>query len=271
MGLVINTNISSLVAQRSMSLSTTALNKSMEKLSSGLRINKASDDAAGLTISEKMKSQYRGADVGMANAQDAINMLQVAEGDLGIIQDNLQRVRELTVQAANGTNGTDELAAIEAEVTQRLDEINRVAAASDYNGIKLLDGTAGTVNSQVGANTGDTIDISAGFADAQTTLAAAGNYATPGDANAFLASLDTEIQNISSQRSTIGALQNRLESATESQSVRSTNLKAADSRIRDVDVAKESANLMKNQILQQASVSLLAQANQSPGLALSLI
>lgn len=279
MSLSINTNITSIAAQRSLSSNTTNLNKSMQKLSSGLRINQASDDAAGLTISEKFKSQYRGMDVAQSNAQDATNLLSNAEGDLSVIQDNLQRVRDLTVQAANDTNSTAEREAIQAEVTARISEIDRLAESSNFNGIKLLNGdNSAGLSFQIGANSDtDTNQIKATVFDSAKssalgiTTSAGAALGSASAAAAFLDEVDDAIKNVSTRRSDIGSLQNRLDSQVQSLSISSENLKAADSRVRDVDVAKESAKFAKSQILQQASLSILAQANQSPQMALKLI
>ena len=276
MGLVINTNMQSLVAQRSLSENTSSLNTSMQRLSTGFRINRAADDAAGLSISETLRSQYRGADVAKTNAQDAINLLQTAEGDLSVVQDNLQRVRELTVQAANDTNSSSERVAIQGEIQARMDEIQRLSDGSQFNGKKLLDGTAGTLTFQIGANSSSENQVQASvFGDADATALGitmdVDELSTAAKAATFLNHVDSAIANVSERRSDIGSMQNRLESTIESLTITSENLKASESRIRDVDVAKESASMMKSQILQQASVSILAQANQAPGLAMSLI
>src|SRR3989339_355871 len=259
MGLVVNTNVQSLVAQRSLSKSTGNLNSSMEKLSTGLRINKASDDAAGLIISETLNAQHRGADVAKSNAQDAVNLLQVAEGDLSVIQDNLQRVRELSVQAANDTNSSSERTAIQGEITARLGEIDRISDNSEFNGKKLLDGSAGTLSFQVGANSSSENQITADVfgASDHNTLGITTDEATldtAATAAAFIDQVDTALNAVSTRRSDIGSIQNRLGSTVESLSITSENLKASESRIRDVDVASESSKMIKSQILQQASV-----------------
>jgi flagellin len=250
------------------------------------RINRAADDAAGLTISESLQSQENGSQVASDNAQGGVNLLQTAEGDLGIIQDNLQRIRDLAVQAANGTNATTERNAIKDEVGQRIHEISRLAKSSAFNNIKLLDGTQTTVSIQIGANFNATaislnsltIGSPLGRADAtalgvnDTSTGFLDSFFTSSmKASSFIGKIDTAIATISTRRSTIGSLQNRLTSTIDSLAVKKENLAAADSRIRDVDVAKEAANLTKNQILQQASTSLLSQANQAPSVALSLI
>jgi len=281
MSIVINTNVSSILVQRSLQQSTSAISQSLSKLSSGYRITKAADDAAGLTISESLKSQSRGAQVAANNAQTGINLLQTAEGDLSIIQDNLQRIRDLSVQAANGTNGTAERNAIKSEVDQRVNEINRIASASSFNAIKLLDGTSSTLSLQIGTKSdtelnaisltegtnplGDASASALGISDIDSA------FASSSAAGSFISSVDTAISSVSARRSTIGSLQNRLESAITSLNIQYENMSASESRIRDVDVAKEAATLTRNQILQQASATLLAQANQAPAVALSLI
>ncbi len=277
MSIVVNTNVSSLNVQRNLMSATQGVGKSIERMSTGFRINRAADDAAGLTISEGLKSQARGSDVAMSNAQNGINLLQTAEGDLAVIQDNLQRIRDLTVQASNGTYGSAERTAIKGEIDARVEEINRTAGVSKFNQIQLLDGTNSSagLNLQIGAESGsdNKIDIKNALKRATTTALgiASVSLGTATAAATFISSVDTAISNVSKQRSAIGALQNRLDSTIQSLGTRSENLNAANSRIRDVDVAKEAASLSKNQILQQASASLLAQANQAPGIALSLV
>ncbi len=287
MGVIINTNISANIVQRNMTYATDRIGKSIEKLSTGYKINRASDDAAGLTISEGLRAQSQGSKVAMANAQAGINMLQTAEGDLTIIQENLQRIRDLAVQAANGTYGSSERDAIKAEVGQRLKEITRLADSSAFNKLKLLDGNLSSLSLQLGPNyvanaiSLNALDVSAPFRAANAVDL--GIYSTEdasyldnkfistSSAASYISNIDTAINDIATRRSTIGAYQNRLESAVRSLQVKVENLVASDSRIRDVDVAVEAAELTRNQILQQASTSLLAQANQAPSVALSLI
>jgi len=282
MSIVVNTNVSSILVQRSLGHATKSIETSLQKLSTGYRINKAADDAAGLTISESLKSQARGAQVAANNAQTGVNLLQTAEGDLSIIQDNLQRIRDLAVQAANGTNGTAERAAIQSEVQQRVNEINRIADASSFNAIKLLDGTSSSLSLQIGTKSVaslNSISITSGtinpLGNADASALGLGNitnaFASGTAAASFISSVDTAISSVSERRSTIGSIQNRLESAIASLNIQFENMSASESRIRDVDVAKEAAALTKSQILQQASATLLAQANQSPSIALSLI
>jgi len=284
MSIVVNTNVNSILVQRSLSTATSSIGKSLERLSTGYRINKAADDAAGLTISESLRAQARGSLVASQNAQTGINLLQTAEGDLGIIQDNLQRIRDLAVQAANDTNGSAERTAIRAEVQQRLDEINRIAKSSKFNNVQLLDGTS-DVSLQIGANTltsTNSLNVTGGSdvnpLEKATASSGGLNVALAGDtfdtavkAAAYIESIDDAISTVSSRRSTIGSMQNRLDSTIQSLSVKYENMSASESRIRDVDVAKEAASLTKSQILQQASAQLLAQANASPQVALTLI
>ncbi len=282
MSIIVNTNVSSIIVQRSLGGATANIQDSLNKLSTGYRINKAADDAAGLTISESLKAQGRGAQVASDNAQTGINLLQTAEGDLAIIQENLQRVRDLTVQAANGTNGSAERTAIQAEVQQRVNEINRLSSYSAFNEIKLLDGSQSALSLQIGANADaalNAIDIAGGAvnpldkADASSLglNVVAGSFDSTAAITSFLTSVDNAIDEVSERRSTIGSFQNRLESAIDSLNIQFENMSASESRIRDVDVAQEAATLTRSQILQQASATLLAQANQSPGIALSLI
>jgi len=286
MGIVVNTNVSSIVVQRSLSNASQSISKSLERLSTGYRINRAADDAAGLTISQALESQARGASQAQQNAQTGVNLLQTAEGDLGIIQDNLQRIRDLAVQAANGTNGTSERNAIKSEVQQRINEVTRIANSSSFNKIKLLNGGNTTISLQIGANfdaaaislNSLTIGSPLQRADA-TSLGLNGTatgylgsfFASSIKASSYVSLIDSAIATVSDRRSTIGSLQNRLDSAIQSLAIKSENMQASVSRIRDVDVAREAASLTKSQILQQASASLLAQANQAPGIALSLI
>jgi flagellin len=281
MSIVINTNVSSILVQRSLQSSTNAIGDSLAKLSTGYRINKAADDAAGLTISESLRSKARGAQVAANNAQTGINLLQTAEGDLAIIQDNLQRIRDLAVQASNGTNGSSERTAIQSEVQQRVNEIDRIASSSSFNNIKLLDGTSSSLSLQIGADSAaatNAITITDGDNPLDTAKASSlgvdgvtDAFASGAAAASYISSIDDAISSVSSRRSTIGSLQNRLESAITSLNVQFENMSASESRIRDVDVAKEAAVLTRNQILQQASATLLAQANQAPAVALSLI
>jgi flagellin len=284
MGLVVNTNIASITAQRHLLTNSTKTAKSLEKLSSGLRINRAADDAAGLSISETLRTQVRGNKQAVANAQDGVNVLQVAEGGLSVISENLQRIRELTVQAANDTNATSERRAIAREVRQRSDDVTRIAMTLKFNTITLLDGSASQTTLQIGANSdystnalrvGSVLQNSTvtalGVVTSDITVTTGGYYLNGTNSRSFLSTIDSSIQRLNEIRGEIGALQNRLESTIESLSISMENITAAESRIRDLDVASETASLTKNQILQQASLSVLAQANQAPTLALSLL
>ncbi|MEI7473979.1 MAG: flagellin [bacterium] len=289
MGIVVNTNTNSLIMQRNLSAASKGISGSLERLSTGYKINRAADDAAGLTISESLRSQVRGTDIAKSNAQTGINLLQTAEGDLSIVMDNLQRIRDLSVQSANGTIGTAERSAIKSEVEQRANEISRISSSSSFNKIKLLNGTQSTLALQIGPDYSpktvslNSITIGSPLASSSATSlgingAKVGSktfledaFSTATKSASFITKVDSAITTVTTRRTKIGAFQNRLESAINSLSIRQENLQASESRIRDVDVAKEAAVLTKNQILQQASTSLLAQANQSPAIALSLI
>jgi len=281
MGIVVNTNVSSILVQRSLGTATSDISKSLEKLSTGFKINRAADDAAGLVISESLRSQARGAAQASSNAQTGVNLLQTAEADLGIVQENLQRIRDLTVQASNGTYGTTERTAIYSEVSARTAEIDRIAKSSAFNTIKLLDGSNTSLVLQIGSNASaslNSLSIGAPLSKATSSTLGLGTstevstaFATAVAASSFLSKIDTAISTVSTRRSEIGSLQNRLDSAIKSLAIKQENMLSADSRIRDTDVSKEAANLTKSQILQQASASLLAQANQSPQIALSLL
>lgn len=274
---VINTNSLSLVAQNNLNRSQSSLGTAIERLSSGLRINSAKDDAAGQAIANRMSSQIKGMTQAARNANDGISMAQTAEGALNEINNNIQRVRELAVQAKNGTNSDTDLTSLQDEVTARLAEINRIASKTTFNGINVLDGTAGTggkVNIQVGANDGDVIEIDLTKAKADTTTLGINaidlsTVATAGDTT--LEDIDAAIAKIDTARSGLGATQNRFESTINNLNNTVTNLSAAQSRIQDADYATEVANMSRAQILQQAGTSVLAQANQSTQSVLSLL
>ena len=286
MSIVVNTNVASLIAQRNLSSNTGNLVKSIERLSSGYRINRAADDAAGLSISENLRGTIRGNKQAINNIQDGINMLQIAEGGLAVINENVQRIRELCIQAANDTNSSVERDAILSEVTARLSDIDRIAKSSKFNNISLLDGTA-NATLQVGAGSElstNTISIqnsvlgratisSLGVAASTNgmTLSVTGATWTSDVIRDYLDVLDAALSDVTSRRSNIGAYQNRLESALNNLEVATENVQAADSRIRDLDVAKETSNMTKYQILQQASASVLSQANNLPSVALKLL
>jgi flagellin len=236
----------------------------MERLSSGLRINKAADDAAGLGISEKMRSQIRGLAQAQRNIQDGVSMVQTAEGNLDEVHSILQRVRELAVQYKNGSLSTAGKGAIQSEVDQLSAEITRIGNAAVFNGVSLLS-AATSVTFQVGANDNETISISF------SSLATAVGSAYSNMATASLAAIDTAVDAVTAMRSGLGAVQNRLDHALSVTGIYQENLTSAESRIRDVDMAEEMVNLTKNQILQQAGTAMLAQANQSPQAVLQLL
>ena len=264
MSLRINSNVDAIAAHRHLSATSDAISESMERLSSGLRINKAADDAAGLGISEKMRSQIRGLAQAQRNIQDGVSMVQTAEGNLDEVHSILQRVRELAVEYRNGSLSTAGKGAIQSEVDQLSAEITRIGNAAVFNGVSLLSGST-SVTFQVGANDNETIAIS--FSNLATAVGSAySNMAT-----ASLSAIDAAVDAVSAMRSGLGAVQNRLEHALSVTGVYQENLTSAESRIRDVDMAEEMVTLTKNQILQQAGTAMLAQANQAPQSVLSLL
>jgi len=278
MGLRINTNVGALNAHRQLTMNDVALSKSLQRLSSGLRINGAADDAAGLTIAEKMQSQVRGLNQAGRNAQDSISMLQTAEGALIETEAILQRMRELTVQGANDTLTASDRAAIGTELAQLSSEIDRIASTTEFNTQKLLNGgsvaTSG-LTLQVGANAGQYINVkisaaSTGAIDLGSGLNST-SVASAGAASTTLGSLDLAIAKVSESRSNLGAYINRLDHTIKNLSVSAENLSAAESRIRDLDMAAEVMNMTRNQILTQSSTSMLAQANQSTQNVLGLL
>jgi flagellin len=264
MSLRINSNIEAFNAHRQLVGTSDRAAKSMERLSSGYRINRAADDAAGLAISEKLRGQINGLDQAQRNSQDAVSLVQTAEGSLNEVHSMLQRVRELAVQYQNGTLSTSDKAAITAEAAQLQSEIDRIGNSADFNGIKLLDGTGGTISFQVGANDGDTITVTtAKLSDKVGTIDV--------DQTDAISAIDAAIENVSSLRGSFGAVQNRLEHTLNNLATYQENLMASESRIRDVDMASEMVEFSKNNILQQAGTSMLAQANQAPQAVLSLL
>ncbi len=271
MGLRINTNLAALAAQRNLSAVTTRLAGNFARLSSGLRIATAADDAAGLGISERMRAQIRSLAVASRNAQDGISLVQTADGALAEVDGNLIRMRELAVQASNGTLSSVDRAALDAEFQALSQEIDRVAGQTTFNGVRLLDGSSSTLALQVGAQAGQSINVSLGDVTA-TQLGLNGlSVASAGGAQSALSSIDAALDQVTSARGVFGATQNRLESAIRSILSSRDNLAAAESRIRDVDMALETADLVRNQILQQSAISVLAQANAQPQLVLQLI
>jgi len=273
MGLRVNTNIASLTAQRNLHAVTARLSGNFSRLSSGLRIATAADDAAGLAISERMRSQIRSLRAATRNAQDGISLAQTAEGALNEVSNILGRMRELTVQAANGTLSTADRTTINTEIVALQSEVDRIATTTEFNGILLLDGSNATVDIQSGINSGEVITVT--LDDIQTATlgidAANVNTTSAANASASMALLDTAIGSINTIRGNLGASQNRLQSAVASIMNSTENLSAAESRIRDVDVADETADLTRNSILQQAATAVLQQANTQPQIALSLL
>jgi flagellin len=258
---------------RQLGMTTGILAKSTEKLSSGYRINRAGDDAAGLSISEKMRGQIRGLDQASANAQDGISLIQTAEGALTETHSILQRMRELTVQASSDTNVTVDRTSIKEELTSLTCEVSRIAKQTEFNTVTLLSGKFTNKNLQVGANKGQNIHftIKSMTASGLKITNVAGNVSTYVKATKQLSTLDSAIKSVSSQRSKLGALQNRLEHTIANADNTAENIQSAESRIRDVDMAKEMVTYSKNNILQQAAQSMLAQANQSTQGVLSLL
>ncbi|GAS84639.1 flagellin N-terminal helical domain-containing protein [Paenibacillus amylolyticus] len=270
--MIINHNIAAMNTHRQLNTNTTNTNKAIEKLSSGLRINRAGDDAAGLAISEKMRGQIRGLDMASKNAQDGISLIQTAEGALNETHSILQRVRELSVQSANDTNTDADRVELQKEVTELTAEINRISTTTEFNTKKLLDGAgASAVVFHIGANTGQSITLNIGNMGASSLGIASVAIGTQSGANAAIATLDTAIASVSAERSKLGANQNRLEHTINNLGTTSENLSAAESRVRDVDMAKEMMNQTKNNILAQASQAMLAQANQQPQAVLQLL
>ncbi|WP_444677463.1 flagellin N-terminal helical domain-containing protein [Halomonas sp. E19] len=300
---VINTNITALIGQNNLKGAQSALQQAQERLSSGLRINGAKDDAAGQAIANRMTSTVTGLNQAARNANDGISLAQTAEGALDQINDNLQRIRELTVQAQNDTNTAQDIDSIQEEVNQRLEEIDRVTSQTQFNGRNLFSATASsTFNIQVGSKDGETISInikqstgagaatsaagwnmytSGGTAGTQGNLAAGDTRGVStfgfdvlqrsGGTSTALAILDTRLAAVDQARSNLGAMQNRFETALDNIETTSTNLQAARSRIQDADYAVEVSNMTRAQILEQAGTSILAQANQSPQSVLSLL
>ena len=275
MALFINTNVASLEAQRNLDYNQTRLQLSFNRLSSGLRINSAKDDAAGLAISESLKSQIRSFNVAERNASDGISMAQTAEGALGEVHSILGRMREIAVQASNGSLTNTDRGFLQTEFASLQAEITRIQGSARFNGRQLVNSTAETITLQVGlANTAsDQISVTLGGVSLATISGSstAVSGTTAAGALASLAIIDTAITSVSTARATFGAAMNRLEVAQNSIQTMRLNLSAANSRIRDVDVATETATLSRNQVLSQAGVSVLAQANQLPSLALNLM
>ncbi len=276
MGLRINTNVSSLSAQRALATTNRHRQDNLRKMSSGERITRAADDAAGLAISENLKAQIRGMRQAKRNANDAISLIQTAEGGLSEVSNLIIRLRELSVQAANDTLGDGERKFSDIEFQNLKDEIDRISRSAEFNGIKLLDGTGGRLEFQVGTRNDPVLDrLVYDATGSDATLASLGlsaeSIASKEGAQLSLKKLDDALVQVNGVRANMGALQNRLSSTVNNLGVSDENLSAANSRIRDVDIAQESADLTKNNILAQAGTSVLSQANQAPNVALSLI
>jgi len=272
----INTNISSLSAQRALATTTRNLDSNLKKMSTGERITRASDDAAGLAISEKLKSHIRGIRQAKRNADDGISLIQTAEGALSEISSIVIRLRELSIQASSDTVGPQERAFSDIEFQQLKEEVQRIAQSTTFNGTQLLDGTGGKLDFQVGIHNDPFRDrLSYDTAANDATLAALGIFedgvSSKESAQLSLAKLDNALVRVNGIRANLGATQNRLSSITNTLGITDENLSAANSRIRDVDVAAETADMAKNNILAQSGVSVLSQANQSPNFALKLI
>ena len=269
---VINTNMASLIAQKNLSVSGNSLSTSMERLSSGLRINSAKDDAAGQAIANRMTAQIKGMAQAQRNANDGVSLVQTMEGGLSQINDNLQRIRELAVQAASDTNTAADRTSATTEIGERIAEIDRIAGSTKFNGTSLLS-AATTLNIQVGGNTSadDTISVSTVSATSTTLGVSAVSVASNTAAKSAITSVDAALTTLDTARSTLGAKLNRFDSVVSNLQTSETNLSAARSRIQDADYATEVASMTKSQILQQAGTSVLAQANQSTQSVLKLL
>lgn len=271
--MIINHNLSALNANRNLGINDAQMNKSLEKLSSGFRINRAADDAAGLAISEKMRGQVNGLNQASRNAQDGISMIQTAEGALNETHAILQRMRELAVQSSNDTNTDNDRAQIQSEVTQLQSEINRISSTTQFNTKNLLTGSLSGAVFQIGANANQTITLTVGDMGAaalgvDSTALSMGSQPA---AESAITAIDSALSAVSVQRASLGAVQNRLEHTIANLNVASENLSAAESRVRDVDMATEMSSFTKQQVLQQAGTAMLAQANQKPQSVLKLL
>ena len=282
----INTNVNSITAQRNLSTSQSSLAVSMQRLSSGLRVNSAKDDAAGLAIAERMNSQVRGMNVGIRNANDGISMSQTAEGAMGKVADSLQRMRELSVQAANATNSNSDKDSLDKEFGELAKEIQRVLGGTSFNGKNVLGSEAGAFQFQIGANTtsNDTIDIITADLTADATLTTVAGTDNTGSGRAVIDntadattiqgvinSIDAAITTVNGERALMGASQSRFDSVISNLQISVENQSAAKSRIMDTDFAAETANLSRSQILQQAGNAMVAQANQLPQQVMTLL
>ena len=274
MGLRVNTNVASINAQRNLSSVTDRLGGNYRKLSTGLRISSAADDAAGLAISERLRSQVRSLEQGKRNANDGISLVQTAEGSLNEVSSILTRLRELAVQSSNGTVSNQDKKTLDEEFQSLIGEVNRIGRSTEFNGVKLLDGSSSSVSFQVGFGTTAGIDTLAVSLSASLSTSLALNSLDIGSGGATttaITNIDAAINKVSSLRGSLGAIQNRLGSTINNLAIQTENLTAAESRIRDVDIAYETSQLTRNNILQQASISVLAQANAQPQSALQLL
>jgi len=275
MALFINTNVTSINAQRQLARATLGISQSMQKLSSGLRINQASDDVAGLAVAETLRSQSRSFMVAARNANDGISLIGVAEGSMQVMADGLLRMREVAEQSSSGTLSDTQRSALQTEFSNLQSEIDRIAETTKFNGINVISATGTSVAFQVGVDSGSNNVISLSSINTHSSALGVGSsqaaVSTQAAAQAALTTLDSAISSLAQSRGTFGALENRLQSTIANIQNAIENLSASESRIRDVDVATETANFTRQQILQQASVSILAQANQQPALALSLL
>ncbi len=272
MGLRIGTNVAAMAAQRHLANATARVNRSLERLSSGLRINRAADDPAGLAVSERLRGQMRALEVGARNAADGISLLQTADGGLESMADLLIRLNELTQQAMTGTVTNEQRGFLDAEFQALVDEIDRIAVSMEFNGRNLLDGSGGSAEVRVGSGAGIGLDLSGSYTASSLgldNLSLAGNPASW--AEQPLSAIEEALQRVSSGRASFGASQNRLESVIRMLQNQNENLAAADSRIRDVDYAAEMSELTSAQILQQMAVAMLAQAQRQPSLVLRLL
>ena len=274
MGLRVNTNVASINAQRNLGVATGRLEGNFRRLATGLRIATAADDAAGLAISERLRSQVRSLEQSKRNANDGISMVQTAEGALNEVSSILTRLRELSVQSANGSVSGQDRNTLNEEFRSLIDEVDRIGRSTEFNGVKLLDGSSSTVSFQVGFGIAagiDSLNVSLSSALSTTLSLNSLNIGASGSQTTAISTIDTAINSVSSLRGRLGAAQNRLNSTIANLGVQVENLSAAESRIRDVDVAYETAQLTRNTILQQASIAILAQTNAQPQAALNLL
>jgi flagellin len=273
MPMSINTNVLSLTTQRNLGANQSSLSTSMQRLSSGLRVNTSKDDAAGMAIASRMETQIRGMNIAARNASDAISLVQTAEGAIGKVSDMLQRMRELAVQAANATNNTGDRGNLDAEYQQLAKEVERTIENTRFNGSAILADGAGTSSYQVGANSADRVDVITTNLDSASQIGnvIGGGITTTGAASTAMANIDQALTLVNTQRAMYGAVQNRFEAMIQVLQVNAENTSAARGRIMDADFATETANLSRSQILQQAASAMVAQANTMPQQVLQLL